>query len=422
MRQELQNVTRVEAWSFFEPHNPESNNDYTLVSNRARLAVEVTARRFSFEGSFQYAQLLGLPRNAVGPGPLGPGALYFAAARTPQAYQLYFKSMSLTVKDIVPNFSLRVGRMPYASDEESAHGGRLIGNVEWTPFERAFDGVRVDYLRQSWRVQAAFLMPTQGVFEESANPTIDKVKVATAEVNSRWGRAFAHNYRDSRAVSARPDNTGLSAAAVDVNIQTVGGASSVAGVNVWGALQRGTWYGDSHRAFSVGVDAGHVWDQSRWHPELRGGVLYASGDDDPGDARHGTFFPMLPTTRPDLLRATFAQMNMRDVFASIGFTPLTQIRFDVDVHHLTLANRLDRWYTGTGATAFSGTYFGYSTRGSTLRTGLGTYVQTSASTEVNSRWTLSASVGHMRGGDVVRRQFRGNGLWVVGVDSVLTFR
>lgn len=418
----LSNVTRVEVWSFFDPPVVESDPDYTLVSNRARLGVAVDSRRVSFEGSFQYAQLLGLPRDAFGPGPLGPGALYYAAARTPEAYQLYFRSMSLGWKDIVPRLSLQLGRMKYESGEGTPFAGRLIGGAEWTPFERGFDGVRVDYRHPSWRGHASFVMPTQGAFEESANPTIGHVQLATASFHTDSLQVFAHNYRDTRAVSARPDNTGIAAGAVDVNVQTLGASAVVKDVRVWAAFQSGDWYGDAHRAFSISTDAGHAWSQTAWRPSLRGGVLYASGDDDPNDDAHGTFFPMVPTTRPDLLRGTYAQMNLRDIYAIVTLHPRERVQIGGELHHLSLAQRLDRWYSGTGATAFDGEYFGYSSRRSTLQRGLGTFIQLSASAILDPHWTMTASAGVVRGGDVVRRQFAGSTLFVFAVENVLVFR
>lgn len=420
VRATVDNVTRVEAWSFFQPLRPEADADYTLVSNRARLSVAVESRRIAFEGSFQYAQLFGLPRDAFGPGPFGPGASYFAAARTPEAFQLYFKSMSLTFKDIAPGLSLRLGRMSHSSEEESVHAGRMIGNAEWTVFERAFDGVRADYQRDRWRLRAAFLMPTQGAFEESASPTMGRLQIATTELRGRAGQVFVHNYRDRRAVSARPDNTGVEVERADVHVQAIGGSTSIAGVQLWGAWQRGDWYGQPHRAFSLSAEAGYTWSGEWWRPRLIGGAVYASGDRDPNDGRHGTFFPMLPTTRPQMLRGTFAQMNLRDIYVGATFHPHPRLRLDSVLHALALAQRQDRWYSGTGATAFRGDYFGFSSRASTLRTDLGTLLELSAAAHLRPRWTLTASTAYMRGGDVVRRQFAGGTLWMMAIESAVS--
>ena len=420
VRPQIDNVTGVEAWSFFDPPEPGSDPDYLLGSNRARLGVHVDGKRLSFEGSFQYAQLVGLPDDAIGPGPLGPGALYFFSAGTPQAFQLYFKTMSLTFKDVVPRLSIQAGRMSYDSGQGGPFEGRLIGSADWTPFERSFDGVRGDYVAGAWKAHASFVMPTQGAFEESASPTIGKVQLISASVRGARTEVFAHNYRDTRAVAARPDNTGATAGSVDINVQTVGAALVIPSVKVWGAMQRGRWYDEDHRAFSISAEVGHGWSHVTWEPHVRGGLAYASGDGNPSDSTHGTFFPMVPTTRPDLLGGTYAQMNLRDVYVGFAITPRRNLRLDAAVHQLSLARRLDRWYSGTGATAFDGNYFGFSSRPSTLRTGLGTFMQASLVAAVTPQWTLTGSAGIVRGGDVVRRQFAGNRLWVMAIESALS--
>ena len=74
-----------------------------------------------------------------------------------------------------------------------------MGVAEWSVFERAFDGARADYARSRWRAHAAFVMPTQGAFEESANPTMGKVQIATLSWAGAGVTVFAHNYRDQRS-------------------------------------------------------------------------------------------------------------------------------------------------------------------------------------------------------------------------------
>jgi hypothetical protein len=420
VRATIRNVTRAESWSFFDPPSDRVDPTYTLLSNRATLGVHVNARRLAVEGSFQYAQLVGLPRRAVGPGPLGPGALFYAAARTPEAYQLYVKTLSARLQNVVPSLSVQIGRMTHESDEGTPFAGRLIGNAEWTPFERSFDGVRAEFARPTWRAHAAFVMPTQGAFEESASPTMGKVQVTTVGWSTKRAALFAHNYRDRRAVTARPDNTGLVPEQVHVVVRTFGASAQFAGVRFWGAVQNGEWFGDPHRAFSTSIDAGHQWQRRRWRPAIRGGLLHASGDRDPNDRRHGTFFPMLPTTRPDVLRGTFSHMNLRDVYVVATVEPRDFLSFRTEVHHLALAHRLDGWYSGTGATAFKGDYFGFSSRRSTLRTDLGTLLVANATARVRKQWTVNASAAVMRGGAVVRRQFDGNALMVLALESTVS--
>jgi hypothetical protein len=419
----LDNVTRVEGWSFFEPSIDGGDPDYTIVGNRATLGGRVNTRRVTLEGSFRYAQLVGLPRQAIGPGPLGPGALYFAAARNSKAFQLYFKSMSLKLKDVVPGLTAEGGRMAYESGHETPFAGRLIGRAEWTIFERAFDGIRVDYDRRVWRAHAAFVMPTQGAFEESGNPTLTPVRIASADWTTHALQLFAHSYRDTRAVRSRPDNTGGLVNRADIDVQTFGAsfapAFGRADIRAWGAVQRGRWYDDSHSAFSASIDGAYRF-AAAGRPAVSAGLLYSSGDDDGADQAHRTFFPMVPTTTPEALGGTYAQMNLRDAHAALTFRAREGLTISGAVHRLSLVTPFDRWYSGTGATSLHGEYFGYSTRPSRLATGLGTYVQASAEAAIRRYWALKTSVGVVKGGDVVRRQFAGNALVVVIVENRLT--
>ena len=377
----VQNVSRFESWSFLEPSRADADSDYSLFSNRTTLGIHVDTRRLTVDGAFQYAQLYGLPRRATGPGPLGPGGMYFAAARTPQAYQLYFKSLSFGVKEIIPGLSLTVGRMRFSSGLEAQSrtpkveaikrervSGRLIGEVEWSAFERAFDGARLDLDRSGWHATTALLFPTQGGFEESANPTMSSVRVASAAVTRQFGyseiQIFAHHYQDGREVNVRPDNSLLPATRVDIGLATAGvshigvyllGSGHVDSV-VWIAGQLGDWYDQRQRSYSAIVEGGYQWPGG-WRPWLRAGAQYASGDPDPRDNRHSTFFPMLPSTRPDFLASTFAQMNLRDVFGQIRLHAADHVVIGGEIHRLWLANAADRWYSGTGATARRGEFF-----------------------------------------------------------------
>ncbi|MGH9204558.1 MAG: alginate export family protein, partial [Vicinamibacterales bacterium] len=312
--------------------------------------------------------------------------------------------------------------------------------------------VRVDVDRVAWTATAALLWPTQGAFEESANPTLDKVRVASGSLTLRnvargfspAGSAtpaapttsaataselqfFAHHYRDRREITARPDNTILSLSAADISISTLG-ASQVgsyalgpgrADSVLWIAGQLGDWYGVPHRTVSLIAEGGYQW-RVRWQPWIRAGMLHASGDRDPSDARHGTFFPMLPSTKPDLLAGTFAQMNLRDVFAELRVQPHRRVEVAGDVRKMSLLEASDHWYSGTGATARRGSFFGFLTRPAWGSTDLGVVTKASVKIEVNRRWTISGSFGTVTGGQVVRRLFAGDRLTVFSLESVLT--
>ena len=466
----LHNVSRLESWSFFGPPAGQGDPSYTFLSTRSTLGVRLRSKRLDVEGAFQYAQILGLPEHSIGvAGPLGTGALYFAAARAPQAFQLYFKSLHARVKNILPGLSVTAGRMGYASGAEgsghelrfpiaksvqnsrnspgSGHESRaqlkqlrlesrLIGEFEWSVFQRAFDGLRLDLDRPRWRATTAVLFPTQGGFEESANPAMSTLRVTTGVVTFAAEHViprselqlFAYHYRDQRPVRGRPDNAGVTARAADVSIVTFG-ASQVGSFRmrggefdslIWVAAQTGDWYGDDHGAISIALEGGYKW-RARWRPWIRAGWLHASGDEDPTDERHGTFFQMLPTSRRYALSTAYAQMNLRDLFAQVLFEPHRRVNARAEVHRLALARGADRWYSGSGATAERGDYFGYSARVSGGLTSLGTAIEGSADVQLTPRWSLNGYIGTVLGDDVVRATFAGDRLRFAYLESVLSF-
>jgi hypothetical protein len=451
------NLTRVESWSFFTPPSADVDPDYTFVGNRAHLGVDVRGRSLDLSGGFAYVRLENLPENAIGPGALGSGAFYFASAGLPYSYQVFLSELALTVHTLDRRVALTVGRTRFLSDGEGeAEGsarthlsavrrdrmrGRLVGPFDWSFYQRRMDGARFDVQGERWYGGAAWFMPTQGGFEESANLTMTGLQVASAAIGRRHGaragagsvadarevQAFAHVYRDRRDVEVRPDNTGAPAEAVDVTVAAVGGSSAgtrPAGAGqidwvLWGAAQRGDWYGQPHRAASGAVEAGYRWPSVRWRPWLRAGLSVSSGDGDRADDRHGTFFPLLTETQTYAQSFVYAQMNLRDAFVQAMVEPHQRIRVRLDVHRLDLANRADRWYYGSGATARDGLFFGFSGRASNSSTGLGTIVETTARVAITRYWTVGGYVGRMWGGPVVRGVFTGDRLFLWSVENVL---
>jgi hypothetical protein len=150
-------------------------------------------------------------------------------------------------------------------------------------------------------------------------------------------------------------------------------------------------------------------------------VLNASGDDDPGDNRHGTFFQMLPTVRKYSLSATYSQMNLVDLFVQAMVRPRPQLGLRLDVHRLWLASAADHWYAGAGATQESGRIFGFLGRPSGGETGLGTVVEGAADFTINRHWSVNGYLGSFSGGNVVRSLFAGDRLTFAFVENVIQF-
>ncbi|MBI3049969.1 MAG: alginate export family protein [Acidobacteria bacterium] len=447
----LRNWSRVEWWRFFEPPPGGGDHEYAYPVNRLQAGVRRDGARYGLTAALQYVQFGNLPADAVGPGPLGLGAVYFGHAGRSDSRQVYLRYLHLQLKDLLPGVTLQVGRMPYASGGEDASGhpkieavtlqrvaARLVGEFEWSIYQRGYDGVRVDVVRRPWRASAVAFSPTQGGFEDAAGLMMPDVRVLGGTFTVRpvalgdvaEVQAFALRYSDDREVAARPDNTGRAAAGVDVGINTFGAtlvaaSSAVEGRQwdglLWLAGQTGSWYEQTHRAFSIAAEAGHQWGAARWRPWLRGGVLWASGDDDPTDDRHGTFFQMLPTVRRYAQTALYSQMNSVDVFVQAFARPTPSLAVRADVHRVGLADARDRWYFGSGATQSRGSQLGFSTRPSSGRTDLATIVELSGDYTLSRRWSINAFLGVARGGEVVRRSFAGRTMTFGYLENVLQF-
>jgi hypothetical protein len=431
------NWTRAELWRFFEPFPGGGDNDYVYAANRLQVGVRRTTRRYEAQAAVQYVQFGWLPDAAVGPGPLGLGAVYYAHAGRADSHQVYLRYLNMRL-NLPSGLSVRVGRMPYSSGGEAVSGdpkieavkrqrveARLVGEFDWSIYQRGFDGVRVDAVRSAWSATAVAFQPTQGGFEDAAGLMMENVGVFGANVTFKpdavlpradW-QLFAYHYDDDRHVAARPDNSGASAARADVGIATIGttlvAASGPRNGRQWDGLlwmagQTGTWFGQTHRAFSIAAEAGHQWTGLPSRPWVRGGYLRASGDADPADDRHGTFFQMLPTVRRYAQNASYSQMNHTDAFVQALLRPIESVGVRVDIHRIGLASAHDVWYFGSGATQARGTLFGFSTRPSHGATHLGTIVEGSADYAISPRWSINGYLGVMRGGGVVRPQFAGH--------------
>lgn len=447
----LRDWSRLEVWRFFEPPAGGGRHEYAFGANRLMAGVQRTARRYDLNAALQYVHFGDLPSDAVGPGPLGTGAVYFMHANRSDSHQVYLRYANLRLKRVLPGVAVQVGRMPYASGAEAASGNakieavkqqrlaaRLVGEFEWSLYQRAYDGVRVDAAHSRWSASGVAVHPTQGGFEDAAGLMMRGVTVLGAAATFRprattpalqW-QLFSFRYRDTRPVAARPDTSGRPANAADVGINTFG-ASVVAAPAprdgrqwdgmIWIAGQSGTWYEQTHRAVSLAAEGGYQWLTTRWQPWIRGGWLFASGDGDPSDDRHGTFFQMLPTVRRYAQSALYAQMNNTDAFGQIMLRPGAKLALRLDWHRVGLASAHDAWYVGSGATQNRGTAFGYSTRPSNGARALVTIAEGSADYAVSRHWSVNGYLSIGRGGDVVRRAFAGRTLTFGYVENVLQF-
>jgi len=451
----LRDTTRVEVWRYFEPPPPtptftpgDPSSGY--IANRLLAGLRARRGRLDVTAALQYVQFGGLPAHAIGPGALGTGASYFDHSGNTSSHQVYLKAATIAIRQIGDHLDLQVGRMPYTSGAERASGvpkieavkrqrldSRLVGEFEWSIYQRAFDGVRVDWTSPAYTITASVFQPTQGGFEDAAGVSMSRVHVISAVVTAAPGawvprsevQVFADHYSDTRPVTARPDNSGRTAAAADVHVTTLGahlvgsrraGAGEMDGM-AWFAGQFGDWYEQHHRGFAMAAEAGYQWSSAAWAPWVRGGINWFSGDSDPADSAHHTFFPMLPTVRRYAQSTLYSMANLRDILAQLLLRPRAAVTARVDVHALALADRADGWYAGSGATQESGRIFGYSVRPSGNESRLMEVVEGSLDWRRSAHWSVNGYLGIATRGPVVRRSFASGPATFFYVENIVQF-
>ncbi|MBM3770700.1 MAG: hypothetical protein FJW27_05320 [Acidimicrobiia bacterium] len=367
------NLIRAESWRYFEPRPGGGDPEYTFLADRFRLDVRGRWPRAELTIGVQYVDMAGLPDGAIGSGPLGTGALCFdQGGRQVNSSEAYLRFANVRFGNLRPGIGLQVGRMGYTSGAEAPSGvpklevlkrqrldARLVGEFEWSIYQRVFDGVRVDVTKPGWRATAVVFAPTQGGFARAGNTTMVDVLVAGATLSSRPAsgagartqfQGFGWQYRDRRDVTQRPDNSGLvSANGVAIDVTALGGTllgaypagRDEADLLLWGAAQAGRWYGNDHRALAVVGEAGYQWTSAPWRPWIRSGLFHASGDGDARDSTHGTFFPMLPTVRRFSQTTAYGTMNLRDIFVQAQARPRATLALRLDVRRLDLVSAAD---------------------------------------------------------------------------------
>src|SRR5215472_7543212 len=427
--------TRVAAWDWFKST---ANNDYVFSESIFRLSVSESRKSFDWQLELAAPFLLGLPDDAIAPAPqgqLGFGANYFASNdKSRNTGMVFAKQGFLRSKNLggVDGQTLTVGRMQFIDGAEVtpkddtlatlkrdriAH--RLIGDFGFSDVGRSFDGAK--FVRSvGSRVNLTLFggRPTRGAFQVDGWGEVN-VNVyygaLTGEVggqkNSGEWRVFGLGYQDLRDGVVKTDNRPSSIGAADtgrISIGTYGGhyihtMDSAAGrfdALGWLALQTGSWGLLSHRAWAFAAEGGwqpHILPALK--PWLRGGFNYGSGDKNPNDSTHGTFFQVLPTPRIYARFPFFNMMNNRDAFGELMLRPAKKVIVRADIHSLSLANRNDLWYSGGGA--YQPWTFGYVGRPSNGKTSLATLYDVSGDFNVNSHFSVGTYYARAQGKSVI---------------------
>jgi Alginate export len=424
---------RGEFYNWFD-QDPAERGNYAFGASTLRLGVSQKRTKWDWLAEIEQPSLFNLPKNATLPAPqgaLGLGANYFSANTNQNSAFVFLKQAYVRLKFGKDMPALRVGRFDFIDGTEVAPkdatlaslkkeriAHRLIGNFAFSHVGRSFDGADLAWTRGKNNLTLFGGRTTQGVFSVNGMPDLD-VNVEYAAYTRQLGRdrlpaevrAFAVRYEDQRS-TLKVDNRNAAARTADhanVLIGTYGihylQAVKTRGGDFdllfWGALQNGRWGSLAHKAGAFATETGYQPKDVAWKPWLRVGYFRSSGDSNPTDNQHGTFFQILPTPRIYARFPFYNAMNSQDEFAQLQVQPTEKLTVVSGMHWLQLANRNDLWYSGGGA--YDDKSFGYAGRTSNGRSGLANVFDLSATYRLSKQWAATAYVSYANGGAIIDR-------------------
>lgn len=448
VRLELSNRMRYERVDFFRtaPDSAIRNYDYGFFGNRLQVGVRVLRDPVEIFVQYQNSLLTSLPKHAP-----GPGGSYFT--NTPEVNQEkgILRNAWLRWKNPfdASGVSLQAGRQLFRDGLEAPSADptllwlqknriaeRLVGPFDYTHVGRSFDGAQLAYDDAAVNVTAFGFVPTWGGFEINANRELE-VGVAGVSLNAKAlealpgtnGRMFGLWYRDRRDL-VPVDNRPLPVRQADdgdIEIYTLGAnLTHVEPVGpgqldllAWGATQYGDWQSQSHRAWAYAFELGFQLPELWAKPWLRLGINQSSGDSDPDDDEHESFFQVLPTSRLYAMYPFYNLMNNRDLFGQLVLRPAPIVTLAATAHWLRVSQDDDLLYAGGGAT--SNSVFGYSGTATGGRKGIGTMLDLSLSVQATVNVTLSGYYAHVFGCGMIDQAFEGNDSSYAFAEATLSY-
>lgn len=420
---------RGEGWNWFLR---DTRARYAFGHSLLLLSIAQQKQQLGWKIELAQPTLYHLPNDAFVPAtgePLGLGAIYFTANGNRQSVaSLFVKQAFISVRGIDRNHStLALGRFGFSEGAEKktntpdlawivrqriAH--RLVGDSYWTDIGRSLDGLHFsDDINPLTNLTFVAGRATRGVWQTNGMGELDvdifygayTREFPTLHTDAQL-RVFGLGYHDGRRV-LKIDNRALREREADtrnIRIGTFGiNYALVAPIPklgkwdllVWGAEQIGQWGVLNHRANSAVFELGWRPPIPRIHPWLRAGAFYASGDGNPNDDRHTTFFQPLPSENQYARMPFYTLQNTEDYTGQVILQPTRKLMLRSEVHKVKLHSVKDMWYLGSGA--FENNSFGYIGLAGNGHRGLGNYLDFSAEYQVNSHFAFRYYIGALSG-------------------------
>lgn len=430
---------RAEGWNWFEANS--GDNNYGFAHSLLRISVGQQAEHFDWKLEGAQDSILGLPSNAVVAAPqgqLGLGSTYYVSnSGTRNNANGFVKQAYLTLKGLGP-FNAQLGRFEFldaveklpknkllAALAQSRVSQRLIGNFGWSAVGRSFDGGRLTADWDSDNVTLVAARPTRGVYQVDGMGELDinvfygaYTHFFAAKGYSARLRGFGIGYIDQRNSVLKTDNRPAAIRGADHNdlqIGTFGGEVLQAfdvnqhnkiDVILWGVSQTGSWGIQSHQASAFITEMGWQGDSVPLKPWISLGLSHGSGDKNPNDGTHNTFFQLLPTPRPYARFPFFNMQNNDDFYASAVLQPASRLTVRSELHALRLASKADLWYLGGGA--FQPRTFGYTGRPTNGNRSLANVWDLSGDYQVTKVFSVGLYYGHAWGKSVIQTIYPNN--------------
>ena len=433
-------IYRYAYWNWFGTNKGNStNNDYCFSFQRTRLNLKYTSEEIEIFLQPQYVHMFDLPDDAVSnkTGPFGMGGLYYLHNPEENPYDFGVHQAYLRLNNLFgTNLFFKVGRFEYSDGLEVQDkkdgkkfnilknmrlADRMISPFGWSAFGRSFDGVMAGWDDENFNLTTSFFYPTQGGWEKDIDETIDNIDITTATLTAKKGSlvpdtefaAFFYNYEDKRDCTHRPDNEDCSCSHADIEVQMFGG--HILGIYdwgpgqldalLWGGVQTGDWYDRDQDAYGIAGEIGYQLTKMPWKPWFRTGYFIGSGDSDPFDGDHETFFQMAPGTRKYQLYPYYDLQNNRDFFVQLITKPTKKLTARMDYHIVQLDDNSDRWYMGTGPTQKSGYISGYIPRNCGCHDALSQEFSIMLSYALSPQCNFVAFYDHVWGESVVKNVY-----------------
>lgn len=430
---------RLEGWNWFQGNSGE--NDYPLVHSLLRVGIGQQSERLEWKLEAAQDAILALPENAALPGPqgqLGLGGTYFVSnGNRRNNANVFVKQAFLRFSKLGP-LNLRLGRFEFidgverlpkdktiAALAQTRVAQRLIGNFGWSAVGRSIDGVHLTV--DSGANDFTFVggRPTRGVYQVDAMGELDidvfygaYTRIHSEKNSAGRLRVFGVGYLDHRTSVVKTDNRPLAARTADLQEIQIGsfGADYLQVFDerkagkfnflLWGVGQTGSWGVQRQRAGAWIAEAGWQPDVPAWQPWLSVGMSYGTGDDNPQDTTHKTFFQILPTPRPYARFPFWNLQNSMDRYVSFSAQPMAKLTLRSEVHLLRLTNASDLWYLGGGA--FQPRTFGYTGRASNGNKSLANTGDLSADYQFTKSFSVGLYYGHAWGKAVIHSIYPNN--------------